>query len=67
MVTEPPYIDGKWRDFAALPDVQKRLIRKQREAIRREREALDDTPEGQDRRWGPLRLKRPNRQRRHKQ
>ena len=67
MVTEPPYREGVWRDFAALPPHMKSLVRKQREAIRREREAQDDTPEGQDRRWGPLRLKRPNRQRRHKQ
>lgn len=63
-MTEPRYRDGAWRDFEALPDVQKRLMRKKREAIRAEREERDDTPEGQDRRWGPLRLKRPNRKRR---
>jgi hypothetical protein len=39
------------------PGNLRRLHRRQMKARQAEREALDDTPEGEDRRWGPKRIK----------
>jgi hypothetical protein len=55
-----------WYDASELPEGQRRVHKNVMKAIREEREERDDTPEGEDRRWGPLKVKRPNRQRRQR-
>jgi hypothetical protein len=52
-----------WRSAKDLPPAQRRRNEQVQRAIRAEREQRDDTPEGEDRRWGPKKRK-PRRRRR---
>lgn len=53
-----------WHDAKDLPATLKRRHEQVQRAIRAEREQRDDTPEGEDRRWGPKKVKQLVRRRR---
>lgn len=47
-----------WHSAKDLPATLRRRHEQVQRAIREEREQRDDTPEGEDRAWGPRKVKR---------